>query len=239
MKRVISIVALSLTLCCAAFAAGKPSGNSGNFRVTPQQIRQHSMAANKQRTWEANRTNRQLYRMEKFKNGRLSALELIPWRMRRPSNGWYYSLFRQEKPVSSISAIVLSYLEKATQNIDITKPLPSVIEFDPNLVKPIKTMEYLQVEAMPSGGVWLLSDVWYKAEEPDAIEIVNLEGNERGILFKKPGAVRLRAFALEKGTVYSWKAFINVETKGTAELPNVLTASENTASTPVSGGTQK
>ncbi len=115
MKKVISIVALSLTLCCAAFAAGKPSGNNGKFRATPQQVRQHSMAANQQRTWEANRTNRQLYRMEKYRNGHLSALDLIPRRICHLSHAWYYSLFKIEKSAYSIDKIVLGFLEKETK----------------------------------------------------------------------------------------------------------------------------
>ncbi len=90
---------------------------------------------------------------------------------------------------------------------------------------------------MPIGDIWQLSDVWYKAEDPDAIEIVDLEGNEKGILFKKPGAVRLRAFALEKRKIYSWKAFVNVGSDDIPASPNNLTASENKANGPIGGKT--
>ncbi len=183
MKRGISIVALLLTLCCAVFAEGKPSGSGGNLRVTPQQIRQHSMAANKQRTWEANRTNRQLYRKEQLQKGHLKPLDLIPRRIRRPSHAWYYSLFKIEKSAYSIDKIVLGFLERETNNFDLTKPLPEGIKYNFDSVIPIINIDYLQVETIPAGDIWQLSDVWYKAEDPDAIEIVDLEEKEKGVLF--------------------------------------------------------
>jgi hypothetical protein len=240
MKKIIIFVAILLVLCGNAFGAGQQSGNGGSRPLTPQQrqIQQHSVAANKRKTWEANRTNRQLYLKEKVRSGHLDAINLIPKHMRRPSSGWYYSLFNVEKPDSgSIDGIMLRFLETQTKNIDLTKPLPSGIDINFDSIMPIEDIDYLQVETMPIGGIWTLSDVWYKAEDPEAIEVINLNEDEKGVLFKKAGAIRLRAFAVEKGKVYSWKAFINVEPGDTPELSNSLMATENNTNTPVSWGT--
>ena len=62
----ISVVALCGLFSTTVFASGRVHTPPRQMTHMQKQIYRHSVAANKHRNWIANRTNRQLYRYQKY-----------------------------------------------------------------------------------------------------------------------------------------------------------------------------
>lgn len=234
MNRGIVIIPVVLLLCSTAFANGKR-------QITPQQrkIYQNSMAVQQRRNWEANRTHRQLYRLEKHKNSFQHNYDLyFPRRTRRVSYGWYDRLFgagsyanalAKEQLISDdIAKMFLNFLELHTSQLDITKELPSFIVVDAWIKKPLVNKDFVQEEIMSLGDMWELRDVWYKPEDPTATEVVKAEDGKKCLAFKSSGDVMLRAFTLQKGTIYTWKVLVHV-IKDDSDVVKLLPADVQTS----------
>ena len=216
MKQCFIFITALLLLCNTTFANGKR-------QMTPQQrqIYQNSMAVKQRRNWEANRTQRHLYQIEKYKNSFQHNPDLyFPRRTRRVSYGWYDRLFgagsyanalaKDQLVSDDIAKVFLNYLELLTSQLDVTKELPSTLTDDTWIQRPLVNKDFVQEEFMPLGDMWELRDVWYKPEVTTATEVVKAEDSKKYLAFKTGGDVMLRAFTLQKGTIYTWKVLVHV-----------------------------
>ena len=238
MKQGFLLFTVILLLCSPSFANGKR-------QMTPQQrqIRQHSVAANKQRNWEANRTQRELYQRERYRNGfgnydlyyprskptRQSRRASYEWFDKVYGAGSYANALAKEQLVSdSVSKMVLNYLEINTSQLDITKELPSFVTTDTWTQKPLISIDYFQEDIMPVAGLWELREVWYKPLDPSATEVVSDENGKKYLAFKTIGDIKLQAFTLNKGNFYTWKALVHVRSDDVSDLlkepPTVVSA---------------
>ena len=129
-----------------------------------------------------------------------------------------------------IAKMFLNFLELHTSQLDITKELPAFITVDAWTQKPLVSIDYFQEEIMPLGEMWELRDVWYKPEVPTSTEVVKT-GDGKYLAFKSSGDVMLRAFSLQKGTVYTWKVLVHV-IKDDSDVVKLL-PSEAQAAAPV------
>ena len=216
MKQIGILITVMLLICSASFANEKR-------QMTPQQkqIYQNSMAVKQRRNLEANRTQRQLYRLEKYKNSFQHNYALyFPRRIRHASYGWYDRLYgagsyanalaKDQLISDDIARMFLNFLELHTSQLDVTKELPSSLVVDAWIQKPLVNKDFVQEEIMPLGDMWELRDVWYKPEVPTATEVVKAEDGKKYLAFKSSGDVMLRTFTLQKGTIYTWRVLVHV-----------------------------
>lgn len=227
-KQGFLLLTVMLLICNPSFANSKR-------QMTPQQrqIYKHSVAANKQRNWQANKTQRDLYRNEKYRNGFGNYDLYYPQRKtrasRRASYAWFdrvygagalaNALANDQLVSDSLSKTFLNFLELHTSQLDITKELPSFIPIaETGTQKPLVSIDYFQEEIMPLGGMWGLREVWYKPEDPAATEVVTLEDGKKYLTFKNVGDIKLRAFTLSNGKIYTWKSLVHVRTEDVSDL---------------------
>ena len=228
MKHCIVVFTVALLLCNSVFADGKK-------QMTPQQkqIYQNSMAVKQQRNWEANRANRELYQFEKLKNSfgnyslffprkkptRQSYRASYEWFDRIYGAGSYANALAQNQLMSDgLYQTFLNFLELHTRQLDITKELPSFITTDTWSQKPLINIDYFQEDIMPLGGIWELREVWYKPENSTETEVVTLEEGKKYFTFKTVGDIKLRAFTLDKGKIYTWKTLVHVRSDDVSDL---------------------
>ena len=117
-----------------------------------------------------------------------------------------------------IAKMFLNFLEMHTSQLDITKELPAFITVDTWIQKPLVSIDYFQEEIMPLGGMWELREVWYKPEDSAATEVVTLEDGKKYLTFKNVGDIKLRAFTLSNGKIYTWKSLVHVRTEDVSDL---------------------
>lgn len=228
MKQGFVLFTVMLLLCSPSFANGKR-------QITPQQrqIQQHSVAANKQRNWEANRTQRELYQRERYRNGfgnydlyyprskptRQSRRASYEWFDKVYGAGSYANALAKNQLISdSHSKTVLNFLELYTRQLDITKELPSFISTDTWTQNPLINIDYFQEEIMPLAGIWELREVWYKPEDSTATEVISSEDGKKYLSFKKIGDINLRAFIIDHGKFYTWKTLVHVRSDDVSDL---------------------
>lgn len=218
-KQGFLLLTVMLLICNPSFANSKR-------QMTPQQrqIYKHSVAANKQRNWQANKTQRDLYRNEKYRNGFGNYDLYYPQRKtrasRRASYAWFdrvygagalaNALANDQLISDSLSKTYLNFLELHTSQLDVTKELPSSLVIDAWIQKPLVNKDFVQEEIISLGDRWELREVWYKPEIPTATEVVRADDGKKYLAFKSSGDVMLRAFTLQKGSIYTWRVLVHV-----------------------------